>query len=129
MAEPSAHDILLVDASADVRNCLTLLLEQKGYSVATSADAGQALEFLRRHPSPRLVLLELEMEIPGGWQLLSSRCRDPVLSRVPFVALSTTGRPLRCAGLALGVDDFLEKPVGADELLAVVGRYCSRGVT
>jgi len=125
MAEPSAHDILLVDANADVRHCLTLLLEQKGYAVATADDAEQAVEFLRNYPHPRLVLLELEMDLPGGWQLLASRCRDAVLSRV----LSTTGRSLRCAALALGVDDVLEKPVGADDLLAVVGRYARASMT
>jgi len=124
MPAPSVHDILLVDDDADERHGLTLLLEREGYSVVTASHAKHAVEILRQHPYPRLILLELAMEAPGGWQLLSSRYRDSALANVPFVVLSTAGQSLRCPALALGADDVLDKPINVDDLLAVVARYC-----
>jgi CheY-like chemotaxis protein len=124
MPVSSSHDILLVHGHAGECHDLTLLLERRGYSVATVAHGSQAVEFLRQHPSPRLILLELAMETPAGWQLLTARHRDSALAHVPFVVLSTAGQSLRCPALALGADDVLDKPIDADDLLTVVGRYC-----
>jgi CheY-like chemotaxis protein len=117
----SRADILLVDENPVVRHSLTALLERAGHSVATAAHAGEAVDYLRRRPRPRLILLEL---IKEAWQLLSARHQDPALADIPVVALSPTGRAVRSTALALGADDFLDSPTDDDDLRAVVGRYC-----
>ncbi len=114
-------DVLLVDQNPALRRSMTALLERAGHSVATAAHAGEVVDYLRRRPRPRLILLEWVKE---AWQLLTARHLDPALAGIPVVALSFTGRAVRSTALALGADDFLDQPADDDDLRAVVRRYC-----
>ncbi len=116
--------VLIVDDDAATRDALALLLNNSGYATATAADGQEALTYLRSHPAPGLVLLDLLMPVADGWQFLAERSKDAALAGVPVVTLSAGGKSLRAAAMALGADDFLEKPIAPDDLLAIVGRYC-----
>ena len=91
--------------------------------MATAAYVPQALAYLRRHGRPRLILLGLHLAKSEGWRFLAQRHARPALAGIPVVALSAPGPTLRSVALALGADDFLDKPADAHDLLAVVGRY------
>ena len=98
-------------------------MSASGYAVDTATDGCAALTYLRSHPPPRLVLLDLALSAPDGWQVLPARRADGALARVPVVALSAAGKALRPAALALGADELLSKPVNAAALLVTAGRY------
>ena len=115
--------ILVVEHDADTRAQLVTLLEYEGYAVATAADGAGALAYLRSRPPPRLVLLNLAMSAPDGWQFLAQRRAEPEFARVPVFALSAPGEALRPAALALGADDLLAKPVNPAALLVAAARY------
>ena len=115
--------ILVVEDDADTCAQLATLLEGEGYAVGTATDGYAALTWLRTHPAPRLVLLNLALSAPDGWQFLTARRADGALARVPVVALSAAGKALRPAALALGADELLSKPVNAAALLVTAGRY------
>jgi two-component system phosphate regulon response regulator PhoB len=55
--------VIIVDDDEDVAESLTFQLEGEGYSVLHFADAHSALEHLKTHPLPDLVLFDLMM--PG----------------------------------------------------------------
>ena len=115
--------ILVVEDDADTCAQLATLLEGEGYAVGTATDGYAALTWLRTHPAPRLVLLNLALSAPDGWQFLTARRADAALARVPVIALSAAGPALRPAALALGADELLSKPVNAAALLVTAGRY------
>jgi CheY-like chemotaxis protein len=115
--------ILIVDDDDVTRDTLSLLFRGAGYAVVTAADGKQALSYLHTLPVPGLVLLDLLMPVANGWQFLGERSKDPAWAAVPVVVLSGGGKRLRNAALALGADEFFEKPMDPDDLLAVVAHY------
>ncbi|HEX8034800.1 MAG TPA: response regulator [Ktedonobacterales bacterium] len=61
---------LVVDDSESVRRLLRGLLEAEGYMVHEAADGQAALELLRRNRLRYVVLLDGEMPVLSGWELL-----------------------------------------------------------
>jgi CheY-like chemotaxis protein len=126
MTEPAGPaNVLLVEDDPDIRHCLTRLLERQGYQVAAAVDGWQALEYLRRHEPPGLVLLDLVMPEMDGWEFLHARRHRRDLWDVPVVVFSAVAD---CKGpdpRALGAAEVLRKPVGLAEVLGAVRRYCA----
>ena len=54
-----AFTILIVEDNEVTRTGLVKVLEQAGYSTASAANGLEALEYLRSHPPPNLVLLDM----------------------------------------------------------------------
>jgi CheY-like chemotaxis protein len=90
--------ILVVDDNADVRASLGLLLGMLGYHVEKAADGAEALRYLRTHPRPCLIVLDLRMPGMDGWQFRQAQLRDADLAEIPVVVSSgeaeTGGREL-----------------------------------
>jgi CheY-like chemotaxis protein len=118
--------ILIVDDDPAARAALAGLLRRAGYETAEAADGRQALAWLRASTAAALVVLDLRGLVIDGWQFLAARHREPELSAIPVVVVSAAGSGLRPVALALGADDFLEKPIDPTALLAAVGRFCGR---
>jgi CheY-like chemotaxis protein len=113
--------ILVVDDDDDVREVMTMALENSGYKVINAADGAQCLEILGRVPRPCLILLDLMMPRMDGWQVCAELERRPELSEVPVVVL--TGN-VRATVTGLKVAGFLRKPFDLATLLGVVRRHC-----
>jgi signal transduction histidine kinase/CheY-like chemotaxis protein len=110
--------ILIVDDDADLRRELGEVLSADGHPVAFAADGRQALSYLRSHPRPSLVLVDLMMPVMDGWEFCATVQNDPALAGVPIVVLSCLDRPeMKDAGQ--GVKGFLRKPIALDRLLAL----------
>jgi CheY-like chemotaxis protein len=73
-----------------------------------------------------LILLDLMMHGTNGWEFRAEQLRDPRLAGIPVVVCSGDGR-LTEKALALGIAEYLEKPIEHDTLLASVTRHCSAG--
>jgi len=58
-----------------------------------------------------------------GWSFRQELKKLPELSSIPIVILSAHGN-VRDAALALGVADYLRKPLQLDSLLEIAERYC-----
>jgi CheY-like chemotaxis protein len=105
--------LLLVDDSEAI-----LALEKAAlgstYRLQTAINGRLALEAMQKHV-PDGVLLDLSMpEMDGDAVLLAMR-QDPRLQDVPVLVVSTESQRARDT-LRLGADDFLPKPVTADDL-------------
>lgn len=112
--------ILIVDDDALTRNRIKLALD--GLS-ATIEEADNGLDALGRALAnpPNLILSDVEMPGMNGWQLLRILRSRQKLAHVPVVFLTNLkGEHERLRGYELGVDDYLAKPVEADELRARV---------
>src|SRR5437868_6427355 len=111
MSEPAGPaDILIVDDDPVARYVLTGILEQEGYSVAVAEQGGQGLLYLRSHPLPRLVLLDLVMPFVDGWAFLRERQRRPALQGAAVVVFSAVGGFEGPDPLHMGAAEVLLKP-------------------
>jgi diguanylate cyclase (GGDEF)-like protein len=120
------HDLLLIEDNADTREALALLLEHHGYAVRSAENGADALAQVIRQP-PDLMITDLEMPVLSGFDLLRELRAVPALADIPVIVLSAHHAPEeRVAGLDLGADDFLAKPVHLDELLARIRRQLLR---
>ena len=120
------RDILLIEDNLEAREALAALLEHQGYCVRHAENGAEALEEALRKP-PDLVITDLEMPVLSGFELLEHFRRVSSLADTPVIIVSAHHNVAeRVAGLDLGADDFLAKPVDADELLARVRRQLQR---
>ena len=121
---PERGRILIVEDDSDLREALSEVLRDEGYSVAMAADGREALDRLRRHLRPSLILLDLTMPVMNGWQFRAEQRQDPALSGIPVVVLSA-GDHLAEQMVPLGIADYVRKPIRLDHLLQTIERYCS----
>jgi diguanylate cyclase (GGDEF)-like protein len=120
------HDILLIEDNPDAREALAGLLEDHGYTVRSAENGARGLDEATRR-APDLVITDLKMPVLSGFDVLTQFRRLPALTDVPVIVVSGCNDvEQRVAGLELGADDFLAKPVHADELLARVRRHLQR---
>jgi diguanylate cyclase (GGDEF)-like protein len=114
---PGVDTILVVEDDVASRVALADLLEDEGYRVLTAGDANQALAVVERE-APLLIVSDVRMPNGDGLELVS-RLRNKMGSQIRIVLVSAhDDREHRLAGLELGADDFLAKPVDPEELLA-----------
>jgi diguanylate cyclase (GGDEF)-like protein len=112
--------ILIVEDDDDSREALAELLEGHGYDVETARDGVEAVEVAEKTP-PTLVISDVNMPRRDGFALVGVLRDRAACASVPIILLSALSeRERRVAGLDLGADDYLGKPVDADELLARV---------
>jgi len=108
--------VLVVDDEPAIRRFLRTSLGAQGYQVDEAADAGAALDFLRRS-SPDVLVLDLGLPDLDGFELL--RRLRAAGSALPVIVLSSRADEKgKVEALDLGADDYVTKPFGIDELLA-----------
>lgn len=119
----SCHSILVIDDDADIRETLTEILGDEGYRVTGVRNGREALDYLGAQTRPSLILLDMMMPEMDGWRFRQEQQRNPAISGIPVVILSAHGN-VREAALALGVADYLRKPLRVENLLEIAERYC-----
>ena len=113
-----ARHILVAEDQSDIRDLITLNLEQAGYVVDAHADGRSALDSQAEQASD-LLILDLMMPRLDGLEVCKAlRARGHT---TPILMLTAKSTELdRVLGLELGADDYLTKPFSMAELLARV---------
>ena len=109
--------ILVVDDDADFRTGLRIALEMKGYQVDEAAHGEEALLKLLEKP-PLLVLLDLQMPVMNGREMLQRMRGTPELKDVPVVIISGFG--FEWEAELMGAQGYIGKPFEAQELEATI---------
>ena len=115
-----AISILLVDDDPEMLDGLSLTLGAAGYRVITAPNGALALQRLLDHRVD-LIIADIAMPHLNGYQLFEQVRQNPALVGIPFLFL--TARALDSDvrfGKAMGVDDYLVKPITPEDLLATV---------
>ncbi len=117
-----AHDILIVDDEADIRELVSGILGDEGYEPRTAIDARTALLAVEAR-LPMLVVLDIWLEGShlDGLELLNVLKSDH--PDLPVLIISGHGNiETAVAAIKHGAYDYLEKPFKADRLLLAVRR-------
>lgn len=117
-------EILIVEDHAPFRETLADMLTDEGYAVRTAANGLEALDaFAEKRPN--LVLLDVMMPGRDGYAVCAEmRAKDPL---VPILMLTAKNAECdRVRGLQRGADDYIDKTVGSQELLARIGTALRR---
>ena len=114
--------ILVVDDNNDILMNIRITLEQNNFEVITSPNGQDALNILSSLDKiPNLILSDIMMPIINGYDFFKKVSSTPKLSRVPFIFLTakSSAEDVRF-GKVLGVDDYITKPFGEEDLLAII---------
>lgn len=114
-----AH-IVVADPDDGQRELIGAALVRGGFRVSCVASGEAALEAMRAEP-PQLAVLEVRLGDISGYEVCRElRERLGAGVGIVFVSGDRTEPSDRVAGLLLGADDYLAKPLDGDELLARV---------
>ena len=114
--ETSKVKILLVDDDRDVRQAMSLLLENEGFTVLTAQNGLDALDQLNTERHISLILLDLWMPVMNGWEFLRQKSQAVAFADIPVIAVSAV--PL--SGSPDGTDALLRKPVNPMLLIEAI---------
>ena len=128
---PLAGIKVLVAEDNDVnRMVIESLLNKIGVSLTLAHDGQQALDALTLGERPDLILMDLHMPVMDGY-LATEQIRQwessQQLPRLPIIALTADAfEEDRQHCLAVGMDDFLTKPIALDALQSVLVKWQPR---
>src|SRR6266446_1180012 len=112
--------ILVADDNEANRELLSALLSAEGYEVVCAANGQEALTRVYGG-SIDLALMDVVMPRPTGFEVCQAMKSKSETRLIPVVLLtSLNGEADRIHGIMCGADDFLNKPVNKQELLARV---------
>jgi CheY-like chemotaxis protein len=109
--------VLVVEDDDELRSLLVEELQAAGYDTVGLSDGAQALSRIRGEgPPANLILLDLQMPVLNGWELLALRETDPRLLLIPVIVMSGQ----HDAPLKMPRVHFIPKPVDRDRLLQLI---------
>ena len=110
--------ILVIDDEPALRVGLAALIKRQGYDVITASDGYDGLK-KAKDVVPDLILSDVMMPPPNGFEVRRLMSQDPQLASIPFIFLTArTDSVDRVNGIRGGADDYITKPYVPDELLA-----------
>ncbi|MBL8873033.1 MAG: response regulator [Planctomycetaceae bacterium] len=118
---PNAKILIVDDEPVNIK-VVSRLLRIEGYqNFVSTSDSREALGLLRGE-NPDLLLLDLMMPHVSGIDILRTIKRSPELQHTPVIILTaSTDHQTRVDALRSGANDFLNKPIDANELSPRVG--------
>ena len=121
-----SSDILIVDDEVGIRDLLSEILQDEGYSVTLAENAEEARQ-LRNQTRPAMVLLDIWMPDCDGITLLKEWAKSGQLN-MPVVMMSGHASiDTAVEATKIGAMDFLEKPIALKKLLGTVERALKYG--
>ncbi len=116
--EQKTSTILIIDDEPALLLGLAAKIRRQGYEVFTASDGQDGLQKARNY-LPDLILSDVMMPPPNGFELRRLMEQDPQLASIPFIFLTArTALDDRVNGIRDGADDYITKPFVTEELLA-----------
>jgi len=115
--------ILVIEDDPAAAHLLQSHLVSAGYNVALCDDPQRAVE-MAAQLQPDAITLDILMKPVNGWEVLPNLKRDSRTSKIPVIVVTVVDQPT--AGVLLGADEYVVKPVEKGTLLAAVERCLIR---
>ena len=115
--------VLVVDDEELFQIMISEILSPEGFEVIVAGD-GEAAISLAQKEKPDLILLDMGMPVMPGWVTARElKLSGTVTANIPIIAVTahTTSDDEEAARKA-GCDDFIAKPIDADNLIKIIDR-------
>jgi len=121
MPAPSPGYVLIVDDEEQNRSLLHDPLEARGYEIAEAENGMVALEKIAAR-LPDVILLDVMMPQMDGFEVCRRLKTDSKTAHIPILMVTALSeRKERLMGIAVGANDFLNKPVDIQDVTLRVG--------
>ncbi|MCB9356930.1 MAG: response regulator [Lewinellaceae bacterium] len=114
-------ELLIVEDNTDLQSFLRTVLSPF-YRVSVAGDGKEAIKLLKKaEKQPDLIITDLMMPVMDGYQLLEKLQDHSVWRTIPVILLTArAGSDDRLQAFRIGIDDYILKPFGVEELLVRV---------
>lgn len=122
-----AVTVLIVDDDVTLRWVLSKQLDKFGLQADSAANGKEAFERVKRWPY-QVILMDVQMPEMSGYEatrLIRMREKELDQERTPIIAITASESREKC--LAAGMDDYMEKPVDAAGLQAMLHKWMKPG--
>ena len=119
----SGKRALIIDDDPAAIDIMGRWLSRLGYAIMAAEDGEKGLELARRE-IPDLIILDIFMPGPSGYEVLEAIRADDSIKFVPVIVVSVDDDRVR--GLRSGATECLMKPVQPKQLEEVLDVYCKR---
>lgn len=119
--------VMVIDDQEEIRDLLMILLEQRGAEVRACGSTAEALNTLESW-MPSILISDVAMPGEDGYTFVKKlRSLEGEPASIPAIALTARANvDDRLEALAAGFQQYLAKPVEADELVLVVASLAGR---
>jgi len=110
--------ILIIDDEPALLLGLAAKIRRHGYTVVTATDGSDGFR-KAKESMPDLIISDVMMPPPNGFELRRLLSLEPALASIPFIFLTARSSVEdRVGGLRDGADDYIIKPFETEELFA-----------
>jgi len=113
--------ILIVDDDVDIIEPLSLLLERKGYTIASITKGKEIYERVKNF-KPDLILLDILMSGSDGRVICKRLKKDQLTKKITIIMMSAHPGADKDSERA-GADDFIAKPFEVEDLFTILQKY------
>ena len=112
--------ILVIEDEPEMRRNLTTILRLEKFHPLPVENGRVGVEVAKKE-KPDLILCDVMMPELDGYGVIAALRADPETVSIPLIFLTAKGeKPDIRAGMDVGADGYLTKPVAKPELLAVI---------
>ncbi|HUW94811.1 MAG TPA: response regulator [Anaerolineae bacterium] len=114
--------VMVVDDDPDILDALTTILGTQSYTIETARDGVECVDKVRAE-IPDLIVLDLLMPKKDGFAVVRELRENPRYAGIPILILTSVREDASRrryeleTGLAMDVQDYVEKPVSPQDLL------------
>lgn len=119
--------IAVIDDDPDIVDASSLVLKSKGYDVVTATNPEDGYKIIMQK-KPDLIILDVMMDEPDDGFFMAQKLRKEKI-KTPILMYTSVSKAI---GMDFGksemvpVDDFVEKPISPEELIAKVANLLQR---
>ena len=121
--------ILVIEDEGTLRTNIVQILELEDFVTIEANNGFLGIELAQKH-LPDLILCDVMMPEIDGYGVIATLRQNPTTASIPFIF--TTAKASKAdfrQGMNLGADDYLIKPITADELLSAISTRFERQAT
>src|ERR1700745_3299563 len=120
--------ILVIEDEPEMRRNLTTVLRLEKFRPLPAENGRIGVELAKKE-KPDLILCDVMMPELDGYGVIATLRADPETAAIPFIFLTAKGeKPDIRAGMNLGADDYLTKPVAKADLLDAIRSRLERAL-
>lgn len=118
-----AKKILIVDDNENNRLLISDILQYRGYEISEAEDGEKGIS-MARQLKPDLILLDMQMPGMDGFAAAQILKSDPLTKDIKIIVVTSLAmKGDREKIIALGVDDYIAKPIDTRQFPVLVEKH------